>query len=84
MTDLVERLAQGTDGANWTELFSLAAAEITRLNAALKYEEIRSDRIGTHGPGCWSWGPRHYECLVAEADRQREQLDALKDQAHDL
>ena len=62
-------------------LFNEAAAEITRLNAALKYEENRSGRIGTHGPGCWAWGPRHYECLStrlaeleAENARMREGL----------
>lgn len=41
-------------------------AEITRLNEALQYEQHRAERIGTHGWGCWSWGPKHYECALAK------------------
>jgi hypothetical protein len=50
-------------------------AEAERLNKALTWEQNRSERIGTHGPGCHTWGPAHYECLLRV---NAELVEALK------
>jgi hypothetical protein len=58
-----------------TGLCQDAATEIDRLNSALYWEQNRAGRIGTHGPGCHTWGPSHYECLLRV---NAELVDALE------
>lgn len=43
---------------------SILRDEIERLTRALHYEQHFRTRVGTHGPGCYSWGPAHYECAL--------------------
>lgn len=47
-----------------------AQAEVDRLNRALTWEQNRAGRIGTHGPGCHTWGPAHFECLLREFQKR--------------
>lgn len=38
--------------------------EIERLTQAIHYEQHLRTKVNTHGPGCWKWGPDHYECAL--------------------
>ena len=59
------------------------AAEVQRLRAALA--AATADRLGTHWAGCWrDGGRRHWQCAVAEAERQAACADAAERATDDL
>lgn len=67
--------------AMWPDQFTdRAANEIERLEAALRWEQHRADRIGTHWPDCHLAGQMHYECLLREYERLTAELATSKKQ----
>lgn len=42
-------------------------------------KENSNDRQTSHAPGCWGWGPSHYECAAREIKELLEERDALRE-----
>ena len=42
----------------------------------VRWKELQ--RIGTHGPECYTWGPRHYNCAVREIAALAAEVERLK------
>ena len=77
--DEIKRLRKGKEAITNLLLYDNKVcdeyrAEIKRLREALRYEENRFNRIGTHSEGCHSWGPSHYECAMREIERLQKAL----------
>lgn len=72
------------DTQDWNEIEALRAslrehmAEIHRLNECLTWEQHRAEHVGTHGPGCAEWGPKHYECLLREHEALKRRIESTK------
>ena len=82
--DALEMATELEEDGRWrhANLIRTQHAEIERLNACIKWEQSRAERIGTHGPGCEKWGSAHFECALRAIERKdallRQCLDALE------
>jgi hypothetical protein len=73
--DVVLRLYSQKD-----DLSMDAAAEIVRLRQALRWQQDRDGRIGTHSDNCYTYGVGHYECAlrrIRELEEDRRFVNAL-------
>lgn len=64
-----------------SDLLAAASAEIARLNGCLRWEQHRAGRQGTHAPGCWAFGPAHFECAISRIVKLSAENIALKSAA---
>jgi predicted DNA-binding transcriptional regulator AlpA len=82
MTDIKERLLERMRdrSVDYTDylIHMMSHEEIKRLNDALKFEQNRTGRVGTHSPGCWGWGHNHYDCALKEMKVLRDEVSKLE------
>lgn len=52
------------------------------MHGTLQRAADAAQRVATHSDGCWTWGPRHYQCAVAKVKWLRELVQAIVDTRH--
>ena len=60
-------LAESDDG-NLVRYEDVVALEAENERLRAKLARYKNDGT-THAAGCWAWGPKHYECALAEIER---------------
>ena len=64
----MQRHRVDNDRGEWC--LSEDVAELEAENERLRAKLDRYENDGTtHAADCWSWGPKHYECALAEIER---------------
>ena len=65
------------ENGDWCKAEDCAALEAENERLRAKLARYENDGT-THATGCWAWGPKHYECALAEIERLKTSPKVLE------